>query len=88
MLLLRSQSRCSVEINSWAWFTKAAQEGSLYNHLLDSKDQPKSATLFLHWTTQEPLNMSLDDAYKYIRLFAPIRGANVRPYPSERWVLS
>jgi len=83
MLLLRSQSNCSVELYSWAWFSKAVREGSLYTQLLDSNGQAKSAVLFLHWTTQEPQNMSLDDVYKYIRSFAPIHGANVRPYPSE-----
>ena len=83
MLLLRSQSHCSVEMYSLAWFSKAVRDGSLFTHLLGSNGQPKTAVLFLHWTTQEPQNMSLDDVYKYIRLFAPIHGANVRPYPSE-----
>jgi hypothetical protein len=83
MLLLRSQSLCTIDMYSWAWFSKAVQDGNLFAHLLDSNGQPKSAIIFLHWTTQEPQNMSLEDAYKYIRSFAPIHGANVRPYPSE-----
>ncbi|KAF2105224.1 hypothetical protein BDV96DRAFT_592861 [Lophiotrema nucula] len=80
---VKSQASFSVLIKTWDWFEKQLRTRLLLDTCRNDNGEARNTVIFLHWTTEEPKGMSLNDAYAEIRMLNHIHGAKIRPYPSE-----
>ncbi|KAH7562994.1 hypothetical protein J3E72DRAFT_389826 [Bipolaris maydis] len=53
----------SVEGYTWDWLEQQLPGELLYSSCTDENNEPLRSVLFLHWTTNEPINPSLDEIY-------------------------
>lgn len=73
----------SVEGHTWDWLDQQLPGKLLYSSCTDEHNEPLRSVLFLHWTTNEPINPSLDEIYSAVRLLKNIHPTSFRVYPNE-----
>ncbi|KAJ6284348.1 hypothetical protein J3E71DRAFT_360483 [Bipolaris maydis] len=70
-----------VERYTWDWLEQQLLGQLLYSSCTDENNE--RSVLFLHWTTNEPINPSLDEIYSEVRLLKHIHPTSFRVYPNE-----
>ncbi|EOA85888.1 uncharacterized protein SETTUDRAFT_151673 [Exserohilum turcica Et28A] len=77
------QTSFSVDTHTWDWLTQQLESNLLLSSCTDENEKPLRSVLFLHWTTDEPTNPTLDSVYSAVRLLKHIHPASFRVYPNE-----
>ncbi|KAJ6267502.1 hypothetical protein PSV08DRAFT_229130 [Bipolaris maydis] len=79
----QAEKAFSVEGYTWDWLEQQLPGQLLYSSCTDENNEPLRSVLFLHWTTNEPINPSLDEIYSEVCLLKHIHPTSFRVYPNE-----
>ncbi|KAB2099945.1 hypothetical protein AG0111_0g11664 [Alternaria gaisen] len=83
MLAVKSRNQIAVDAYTWDWLTRRLRESFLSSSCRGENGEALRTVLFLHWTTDEPTNPTLDSVYSAVRLLKHIHGTAFRAYPNE-----
>ncbi|XP_014550692.1 hypothetical protein COCVIDRAFT_31643 [Bipolaris victoriae FI3] len=72
----------SIEAHTWDWLAPFPRN-LLSRSCTDESEKSLRTVLFLHWTTNEPTNPTLNTVYRVVRLLKPIHPTSFRVYPNE-----
>jgi hypothetical protein len=84
--ILAAGSLDSLSFNPYTWDLLYQQlKGPLFSDAcIDGNGKPLRSVLFLHWTTDEPTNPTLDQVYEVARTLLKVKyGTSFRVYPNE-----
>ncbi|PZD26496.1 ARO8, Transcriptional regulator, partial [Pyrenophora tritici-repentis] len=82
-LATKALAQISVDAHTWDWLATQLQGNLLSRSCTDEDGNALHGILFLHWTTNEPTNPTLDKVYSAVRLLKHIHPASFRVYPNE-----
>ncbi|EDU44813.1 predicted protein [Pyrenophora tritici-repentis Pt-1C-BFP] len=82
-LATKALAQISVDVHTWDWLATQLQGNLLSRSCTDKDGNALHGILFLHWTTNEPTNPTLDKVYSTVRLLKHIHPASFRVYPNE-----
>ncbi|KAF7571208.1 hypothetical protein PtrM4_112100 [Pyrenophora tritici-repentis] len=82
-LATKALAQISVDVHTWDWLATQLQGNLLSRSCTDKDGNALHGILFLHWTTNEPTNPTLDKVYNTVRLLKHIHPASFRVYPNE-----
>lgn len=84
--ILAAQSLNSLSFDPHTWDLLYQQlKGPLFSDAcIDGDGKPLRSVLFLHWTTEEPTNPTLDQVYEVARTLLKVKyGTSFRVYPNQ-----
>jgi hypothetical protein len=83
MLAVKSLNRIDVDAYTWDWLTRQLRESFLSSSCRGENGEALRTVFFLHWTTDEPTDSTLDSVNSAVRLLKHIHGTAFRAYPNE-----
>ncbi|KAH7070881.1 hypothetical protein FB567DRAFT_633815 [Paraphoma chrysanthemicola] len=83
--MLAVMSLTSLIVSYWTWkeMKRRLDTNTLLGNCRDDAGNAVPSIFFIHWTTEEPENPSLETLYGMIRLLRYVHGAALRPFPNE-----
>ncbi|KAH7062772.1 hypothetical protein BKA63DRAFT_190834 [Paraphoma chrysanthemicola] len=83
--MLAVASLSSLLVSYWTWKEMKGRlaTNTLLENCRDHAGTAVPSVIFIHWTTKEPENPSLEELYSIVRLLKHVHGAALRPFPNE-----